>query len=108
MDTQTNTEIIQQVKSVLKKVRHTIPIEKALLFGSRARDNWLYTSDVDLLVISSAFSTIPFLDRGKIIYQHWDLPIEFHVVCYTPEEFAKKKMQIGIVQQANLEGKNLL
>lgn len=108
MDTPTNKEIITQVKHVLKQVHKDFPLQKALLFGSRARNNWLYTSDVDLLLVSESFDKIAFLDRGKHVYQYWDSPLELHVVCYTPKEFARKKEQLGIVQQAAKEGKNLL
>jgi len=45
-------EVIDAVKSYIDKlIRAEHPIKSAVLFGSRARSDWLVTSDVDLLVI---------------------------------------------------------
>lgn len=40
---------------------------------------------------------------GDIIYE-WDGPVDLEPLCYTPEEFEKKKKQIGIVSEAVKEG----
>jgi predicted nucleotidyltransferase len=36
-----------------------------ILFGSRARDDWLYTSDVDLILVSENFQSMNFLQRMR-------------------------------------------
>jgi hypothetical protein len=33
-----------------------------------------------------------------------DLPASFDILCYTPEEFERKKREIGIVREAVKEG----
>ena len=79
-------------------------IDKMLLFGSRARGDWLYNSDVDLLVISKDFEGEKYVNRSADILAYWDEAIDLEVICYTPHEFEKKKNQIGIVSQAAKEG----
>jgi len=68
-------------------------IEQMILYGSRARGDYLKQSDVDVIVVSDAYASVPFLER---IYQtskywRWNLPLE--VFCYTPDEFKMKKKE---------------
>ena len=60
-------EVRDLVNQYLKKLRdHNIHVEKALVFGSRARggsDNW---SDIDIALVSKDFEGIRFKDKDKI------------------------------------------
>ncbi len=92
---------LQQFKKVLSK---KIKVQQMILYGSRARGDYLKYSDVDVIVVSGAFKTIPFLER---IYQtskswKWDLPLE--VFCYTPEEFETKQKESGYMKMILKEG----
>ncbi len=71
-----------------------------LLFGSRARDDWLYSSDIDLILVSEDFRPIGFLDRIREVSEEWDCDLLLEPICYTPEEFDRKKREIGIVSNA--------
>jgi predicted nucleotidyltransferase len=102
-----NQRVIKQIKTLLKKVNKKYKLEKAILFGSRARDDWLLTSDVDLMLVSEQFKNIPFTERMSEILIFWKNSLDLEVICYTKEEFEKKKKQLGIVQQAIKEGKEL-
>ncbi len=92
------------LKKYLKKIGKKFEIEKSILFGSRAKDNWKMESDVDLIVVSPDFSELNFRKRIPAIIGEWDEDIDLEVFCYTPEEFEKKKNQISIVSKAIKEG----
>ena len=79
-------------------------IERAILFGSRARGDWLKESDWDLLLVSEDFVGLSFRERSKCVLDFWLNSETLEVLCYTPEEFLRKRKQIGIVQTAAQEG----
>jgi len=83
------------------------PIALALLFGSRARGDALLESDYDLLVVSPAFRGMNYLDR--LLLLHRTLPLR-HVdyVALTPEEWAARREELGVVGEAAREGIVLL
>ncbi|GAA5335322.1 MULTISPECIES: nucleotidyltransferase domain-containing protein [Thermus] len=87
--------------------RAPFPIALALLFGSRARGEALLESDYDLLVVSPAFRGMDYLDR--LLLLHRTLPLR-HVdyVALTPEEWAARKGELGVVGEAAREGIVLL
>jgi predicted nucleotidyltransferase len=59
--------------------------ERIILFGSRARDDARPGSDFDLLIIQQ--SELPRYRRSAPLYSALaDLPAEFEVVVYTPQE----------------------
>ncbi|MFB6246802.1 MAG: nucleotidyltransferase domain-containing protein [Candidatus Pacearchaeota archaeon] len=101
----TNKEAKEKIRELLKKIRKKFNIEKAILFGSRAREDWLKTSDIDLILVSKDFKKLAFKKRMQEILGHWNEEIDLEVICYTPEEFERKKKQIGLVQKAVEEGK---
>jgi len=79
-------------------------IDRAMLFGSRARGDYLEDSDFDLLIVSPDFKG-KIVERVSGLYDYWDYyPLEIEPLCYTPEEFEKMKKRIGIVQQALVDG----
>lgn len=80
---------------------------RLILFGSRARGDHLRTSDVDLIIISEGFAGMNFLKRMRHVLALWDGDIPLEPLCYTPEEFARKKEEIGIVAVAAREGKEI-
>lgn len=83
------------------------PITLALLFGSGARGEALEASEWDLLLVSPAFRGMDYLER--LTYLHRTLPLR-HVeyVALTPEEWSKRREEIGVVGQAAQEGVVLL
>lgn len=97
-----------RITAFLREVRKKYNIERAILFGSRARDEHLKDSDYDIILVSADFRDIFFTKRCALTYdfwQHW--PIEIEPLCYTPDEFELKKNQIGIVSEAIKEGISL-
>lgn len=88
------------LKELLKKIKKKFFIKKVILFGSRAKGDYFLDSDVDVLIVSPDFEGIFFSDRiGEIIYE-WEGPVDLEALCYTPEEFERKKKQKGVVKEA--------
>ena len=87
-----------------KKVKSKYPDAKILLFGSRARGDALQDSDYDFVVISKKFKGVNFLERIQKIYELWDHRLHADILCYTPEEFEKRKNSLTIVGEAGRKG----
>lgn len=104
MDKYTNERVIKILNQYLKKVNKKFKINKAILFGSRARDDWLLNSDVDLILISKDFENIPFVQRMSEVIEYWDEYIDLEVICYTPEEFNKLSKMVTIAKEAKEKG----
>ncbi len=94
-----------RIEDFVARVRRKYRITQAVFFGSRARGDYLADSDYDIVLVSPDFEGVFFSQRSALMYdfwQHW--PLEIEPLCYTPEEFEKKKGQIGIVSEAVKEG----
>lgn len=83
-----------------------IRVERAIVFGSRVRGDALLTSDLDLILVSPDFEGLSFTDRPMAVHDAWDFEEapSLEVICYTPEEFARKRERIGLVRTAVEEG----
>lgn len=75
-----------------------------LAFGSRVRGDNLKGSDLDLIVVAEAFAGIPFPNRSFQVMERLDIVEAIDILCYTAEEFERKREQIGIVRIAAREG----
>ena len=99
-----NDEVIPLVRRFMERVREQYRIELALLFGSRAREDYLLSSDVDVLLVSDDFKETPFRRRMADVLAFWNDEVDLEVFCYTADEFLRKKEELGIVRQADKEG----
>ena len=79
-----------------------------LAFGSRARGEGLAHSDLDVLIVSEAFRTVRWLDRPGRVIDALGLSFGVDLLCYTPEEYAAKREELGVVRTASEEGTILL
>ena len=70
------------------------------LFGSRARGDNLISSDLDIVMVSEYFRDMKFLDRVPAVLELIEPPVGIDLLCYTPEEFEKKKEELGIVRES--------
>lgn len=104
MDNSKNRKIKSKIRAYLKNLNKKFKIEKSILFGSRARGDFLDNSDVDLIVVSKDFSGISFRKRMAEAIEDWDADVDLEVICYTPKEFEKLRKRIGIVKKALEEG----
>ncbi|MBI2891596.1 MAG: nucleotidyltransferase domain-containing protein [Nitrospirae bacterium] len=95
------------VRRLLRSLR-THRVERAILFGSRARGEALVDSDVDLILVSPGFEGIPFVKRIGDVLAKWRGRVGLDVLCYTPGEFRKKCREYGLVREAAREGRSLI
>ncbi len=94
----------QEIEDFITQVKKRYHPELILLFGSRARDDHLKHSDYDIIIVSEEFEGIHFLERIYQLLEFWDYNFDVDILPYTPDEFNKKRNQIGIVNQAIKEG----
>lgn len=93
-----------EIKQFLRQVNNHYRLERAILFGSRARGDYLKDSDYDVILVSRDFAGIPFTDRVSLMYKYWAREEPIEPLCYTPEELNEKASKIGIVRVALREG----
>lgn len=95
-------------REVLPRLVEQFRPSNVLVFGSRARGHALKHSDLDILVVAEAFRDITWLDRGVAVHRACDIRFGVELLCYTPEEYPRKREEFGIVQTATAEGVELL
>ena len=82
-----------------------VNVDEAILYGSRARDDHLLTSDVDLIVISRRFAGTRPHRRLADLHDQWDPALPFlEALAYTPEEFERARQGLGIERIADKTG----
>lgn len=96
--------LIQELEQFARVISKEYPLRKMILFGSHATGKTHQDSDVDIMIISKKFEGVRRLDRAPDLYMKWNLNYPVDILCYTPEEFNRKKKVLGIVQQAVNEG----
>ena len=92
---------------IAKVIKQRYPDARIVFFGSRIRGDYLEGSDYDLIVVSNAFRGKHFTERSSgVLRPLWKAGIvgDFEILCYTPEEFERKKKSLGIVREALKEG----
>ncbi len=97
-------DLVGELKRFKIKTSADIPIQKLILFGSRATDKAKEDSDVDLILISEKFKRLNFIKRAAKMYDYWDLNLPVDFLCYTPKEFEKLRKQVSIVSEALKKG----
>jgi len=95
------------MKSLKRRLARWIRVDQMILFGSRARGDWLLTSDADLVIVSPDFQGLRFADRSAEVLRHWRGRVDLEVFCYTPEEIAGRRHEIGIIGRALTEGRRI-
>lgn len=93
-------QIDAQVEEFAQRVRQHYADAKVFMFGSRARGDHLKSSDYDFIIVSKQFQGVHFLDRITTVLRQCRVDFAAEILCYTPDEFEKKKKQIGTVQSA--------
>lgn len=95
------------VQDHLPTLRRRLAPVQVIAFGSRVRGDALSTSDLDLILVSPQFASMPFLRRPVMVLEMLDFPSGLELLCYTPEEFEAKRGELGIVRVALEEGISL-
>ncbi|MQA90815.1 MAG: nucleotidyltransferase [Gemmatimonas sp.] len=78
--------------------------DRVIAFGSRTRGEALRSSDLDLIVVARSFANVPWVDRQARVQEAIGAPFAMDFLCYTPEEFARKVEEFGVVQTAARTG----
>lgn len=104
MSKRTGPELAPFVYEFAHSLHHEAGATKVLLFGSRVRGDWLKESDYDFVVVSDRFDGVHFSRRPVELYQYWHGHPGVELLCYTQEEFERKRQEISIVREAVREG----
>ncbi len=88
----------------LPTLRRRLAPLRVIAFGSRVRGDALSTSDLDLILVSPWFASVPLLTRPVAVLELLDYPAGLELLCYTPEEFEERRQELGIVRVAVEEG----
>ena len=75
--------------------------EKLILFGSRE-------SDIDLIIVSDIFKGQEFLGRMAQFLKEVRFSEHIDAICYTPEEFDRKKSENLIISKAVKNGISII
>ncbi len=98
---------MRETDEAVKIISKWDPSAKVILFGSRARGEHLRISDYDLIVVSDRFRGMRFSERAtlitKLLYRN-ELILPLDLLCYTEEEFERKRRELGTVRTAVSEG----
>ena len=91
-----NTNLQEFLGVLTKKLLADISLDCAILFGSRARDNFMPYSDIDMIFVGDFKEK--FIERPSLIFEHFDFTVGVGIdaFCYTPGEF-KKMFLKGVV-----------
>ena len=108
MVTRTDERIERFRTEFLPKLTAVFHPTLVLAFGSRARGESLSHSDLDLLIVSDAFEGVRWLDRPVKVIELIGISFGVDVLCYTPQEYARKREEFGVVRTATEEGVALL
>jgi len=82
------------IKDLIKKYideieRNNIPVQRVILFGSYAKGNFKDESDIDVAIISPAFTGDRFEDRRRIVPLRRKIDNRIEPIPLTPEDFDK-------------------
>jgi predicted nucleotidyltransferase len=97
-------KLAEFVRTHLPTLRSRLAPLQVIAFGSRVRGDALSTSDLDLILVSPWFASVPFLKRSPAVLELLDYPGGLELLCYTPEEFEARRQELGIVRVALEEG----
>ena len=97
-------KLVKELEKFRIKVQDETPLDKVILFGSRATGKAKKDSDVDLLVVSPKFRRKKSFNRGIKLHLQWNLKYPVDFICLTPEEFKERKKEVGFIKEIVKEG----
>jgi len=76
------------IKQYLKELgKNNIPVQTAIMFGSYANGNFKEESDIDIAIISTAFTGDRFEDRRRIVPLRRNIDNRLEPIPITPQDF---------------------
>ena len=85
----TDVEIADVIRSVVSQLKPRIPVSKVILFGSYCSRTPKQWSDIDIAIISPAFSGVPIWRRQELLAE--SLPgadVRLSPLGYGPEDLS--------------------
>ena len=107
MATRTDTRLEAFRSQCLPKLIADFQPTLVIAFGSRTRGEGLTHSDLDLIIVSERFQNVRWLERPVMVILALGLSFGVDLLCYTPDEYSRKREELGIVRTASLEGVRL-
>ncbi|MBI2418820.1 MAG: nucleotidyltransferase domain-containing protein [Ignavibacteriales bacterium] len=84
---ETASQIEQSIAKYLKAVDAKFSLAKAYLFGSYANGTANEDSDIDIALVSNAFSGNSFTDNVNVGVLTWGINTKIEAVAFRPEDF---------------------
>lgn len=81
------TDLKDYLIELSEVISQKLPLECVILFGSRARSDYMVNSDLDLIFVGDFEER--FIDRSTLIYDHYNLSLGLDAFCYRANEFDK-------------------
>lgn len=104
----TRPNLVEDLRGFAARLSEGIgPVDHVILFGSQATGEAHEDSDVDLIVVSSAFEGQTAVRRAARVRRFWHLPDAVDFLCYTPAEFDRLAGQVSIVRIALDQGREI-
>ena len=91
---------MEGLKRFKEKLTRILKVDHLILFGSQARGAATEDSDIDLVLVSQKFAGMHSWKRRALTRKHFDLNYPVDLLCYTPEEFERKKGEASIIREA--------
>jgi predicted nucleotidyltransferase len=97
----------------LDQIKNRFHPQEMWVWGSYVYGTPRKGSDLDIVVISNAFKKYRFIQRSSEVTKElktWadkEIP-DIDFLCYTPEEFEKKKNQISLAREITTKGLKVL
>ena len=96
----TTDSAIEAVKKYIKELeRNNIPVLEAFVFGSYAKGNPKEESDIDIALVSTAFTGDRFEDRRKIVPFRRNIDSRIEPIPFRPEDFQKGGILIDVIKK---------
>lgn len=87
MASKRDTAIKIALKYIKELDKNNIPIVEAVIFGSYAKGNSCPDSDIDIAVVSEAFTGDRFEDRRRIVPFRRKIDSRIEPIPFTPEDY---------------------
>jgi len=100
--------IYKFMEQYLETIKSAYSPKGLWFFGSRVSGNPKEESDIDMVLVSDKFRGTKFIYRMGAFLKRFDFPKHIDALCYTPEEFEKKKNEIGIINEAIEKGERII
>jgi uncharacterized protein len=95
--------ILEKIKRyILRLEENKIHIEKAVLFGSYAKETYNEWSDIDLALVSKSFQGIRYNDIEKIRKFKFDIDYSISPLPYTIEDFNDEDLFVKEIKETGI------